>query len=246
MTDDDWRLRWDRVTEAENGAGADVLVRGIVGATCDNRSAALRWWNTREPLTHSSDLSREGLAMDAIPVRPGDLGRLRRCSACEQWRDIQDYSTNSWNGKRYGSKVCRPCQRIKARESSDRFLATRGGPQFSVSRKQPDGMTGRERHAHWATFKMQKGCADCGRSDDWRALQFDHRPGEEKSFTIGEAIKSTGSYSDDEIATEIAKCDVVCADCHVERTRKRRAPRTLEELAWALTEQKRDSTEEAR
>lgn len=68
-------------------------------------------------------------------------------------------------------------------------------------------------------FKLLRGCDDCGYRKHPEALQFDHRPGEEKCFNIGEQI---GNFSLERIMAEIAKCDVVCANCHVERTCERR------------------------
>lgn len=69
------------------------------------------------------------------------------------------------------------------------------------------------------TLKMARGCADCGYNRFPEALQFDHRPGTKKCFNIGEEI---GNYSMERLLEEIAKCDVVCANCHVERTVSRR------------------------
>lgn len=42
-----------------------------VAPACDNEGTAPRWWNTEGPLTHSSDSTREGLAMKATrPIDP--------------------------------------------------------------------------------------------------------------------------------------------------------------------------------
>ena len=54
---------------------------------------------------------------------------------------------------------------------------------------------------------------DCG-YDEWpEALDFDHREGEVKEFDISHASRSR-----DAILNEMAKCDVVCANCHRHRT----------------------------
>ena len=60
---------------------------------------------------------------------------------------------------------------------------------------------------------------DCGYNRHPEALDFDHRPGVNKLFNIGEKV---GSYSLDKIWAEIAKCDVVCRNCHAVRTAERR------------------------
>lgn len=61
-------------------------------------------------------------------------------------------------------------------------------------------------------------CADCGIQYPTYVMQFDHLKPEEKSFSIG------GRYSQrmDALLAEIAKCDVVCANCHMERTHQQR------------------------
>lgn len=70
-----------------------------------------------------------------------------------------------------------------------------------------------------AEYKLAKGCADCGYRAHPQALEFDHLPGAVKSFNIGEKV---GSYSLARIMDEIAKCEVVCSNCHAIRTFERR------------------------
>lgn len=57
-------------------------------------------------------------------------------------------------------------------------------------------------------------CADCGGRFDTVCMDFDHRPGEVKRFSIGDGK----SYGEKVLLAEIAKCDVVCANCHRLRT----------------------------
>lgn len=74
-------------------------------------------------------------------------------------------------------------------------------------------------------IKLDRGCEDprcVGYPDDPSVLDFDHRPGEDKLFSIGTTI---ARWSFDvwhrKVMAEIAKCDVVCANCHRVRTRER-------------------------
>lgn len=60
-------------------------------------------------------------------------------------------------------------------------------------------------------------CADCGGRFDSVCMDFDHRPGEKKLFTLGSENKSMP-----QVLTEIAKCDIVCSNCHRLRTHRRR------------------------
>lgn len=61
-------------------------------------------------------------------------------------------------------------------------------------------------------------CCDCGVRYPPYVMQFDHRRGE-KSFTVGDA--NTRGMPLAKVEREIAKCDVVCANCHAERTYQR-------------------------
>jgi|ERR1051326_6085747 hypothetical protein len=62
-------------------------------------------------------------------------------------------------------------------------------------------------------------CMDCNNSFPPECMDFDHREGTEKCFTIG----SRTTLSLERLMTEIAKCDIVCSNCHRIRTRKRGA-----------------------
>lgn len=66
-------------------------------------------------------------------------------------------------------------------------------------------------------YKQQQGCFDCKEKYPYWILEFDHLG--DKSFTIGEFRNHTVSL--DVIKAEIEKCDVVCANCHKNRTYKR-------------------------
>ncbi len=58
-------------------------------------------------------------------------------------------------------------------------------------------------------------CKDCGVKYPYYVMDFDHRNSKEKKFIISK-FNQIGSF--EKIKTEIAKCDVVCANCHRERT----------------------------
>ncbi len=64
-------------------------------------------------------------------------------------------------------------------------------------------------------------CADCGQRFPHYVMDFDHRPGETKCFNLAVAAGQT-RLSWERIVAEIAKGDVVCANCHRGRTCRRR------------------------
>lgn len=64
-----------------------------------------------------------------------------------------------------------------------------------------------------------KPCAECGeRYPPW-VMDFDHRPGVEKVLDLSRAVRK--AWSERQILEEAAKCDVVCSNCHRDRTYKR-------------------------
>jgi hypothetical protein len=64
-----------------------------------------------------------------------------------------------------------------------------------------------------------KPCMDCGGEFPPECMDFDHRPEETKLFHIAQL---SHGRSRERLNAEVAKCDIVCANCHRIRTRKRR------------------------
>lgn len=60
--------------------------------------------------------------------------------------------------------------------------------------------------------KSKSGCRTCGEPDP-RCLSFHHRDGEEKLFEV--SVASNGSRSIKVLVAEIAKCEVLCMNCHM-------------------------------
>jgi len=65
----------------------------------------------------------------------------------------------------------------------------------------------------------QKPCQDCGVQFDPVCMDFDHRNPEEKVMDVGFMV--VGRYAKQRILDEIAKCDLVCANCHRLRTARK-------------------------
>jgi hypothetical protein len=65
-------------------------------------------------------------------------------------------------------------------------------------------------------YKLERGCVDCGFKGHPAALEFDHLPGREKKFNISQRIAA--AVDREALLAEMAKCEVVCANCHRVRT----------------------------
>jgi hypothetical protein len=66
-------------------------------------------------------------------------------------------------------------------------------------------------------------CKDCGIQYNPWIMQFDHLDPKNKKFTIGGGKIS--SFNLEEVREEISKCEVVCSNCHHNRTHKRKLPK---------------------
>ena len=60
-------------------------------------------------------------------------------------------------------------------------------------------------------YKKQLTCARCSETHP-ATLQFHHRNPQEKEFAI--STYRMGKWSKERILNEIAKCEVICANCH--------------------------------
>ena len=135
---------------------------------------------------------------------------MRRCSRCGLEKPLDDFA---WHRRDKGQRQhhCRPCQAEYRREH---YLRNR---QRYIDRSQ------RRKQELWAERTRlllehfaEHPCVDCGETDPV-VLEFDHL--RDKRFDIGPKLTT---YAWDDILEEIAKCDVVCANCHRRRTAHRR------------------------
>ena len=67
----------------------------------------------------------------------------------------------------------------------------------------------------WVASLKTGPCMDCGGTFPSVCMHFDHRPGEEKVLNIAALARHNNKKA---ILEEIAKCDLICANCHAIRT----------------------------
>ncbi len=113
--------------------------------------------------------------------------------------------------------VCANCHRVRTYRR-----AAAGGRAEQAS--DPSAELRRKR-AYWRAQARslerleRQPCADCGQRFPSHAMDFDHRDPRTKRYTISRMIGRTGTAR---IMAEVAKCDIVCANCHRDRTLRRR------------------------
>lgn len=104
--------------------------------------------------------------------------------------------------------VCRPCRVVR---STAWIAANR--ERYNANQR---SITARRRARIQAA--KNKPCADCGVSYPPYVMDFDHAG--DKVANVSEMVAQRASVT--AIDAEIAKCEVVCANCHRERTHRRR------------------------
>lgn len=121
----------------------------------------------------------------------------RTCGRCQVAQPLDQFyvEAEARATARRGKKTKMPC-----RSCQQAYAADRRAPRQEYVDK----------------IKRESGCMDCGLHPEYtQVLEFDHRPDEVKLFHISDRM---GSGSFEAFKAEIAKCDVVCANCHRVRT----------------------------
>ena len=125
-------------------------------------------------------------------------------------------------------KTCRDCGLSKP---LDDFYVNAGSKGGRLTRCKPcvvvrygEGRRRRQREllVYIQAIKVERGCVDCGYNANPVALDFDHLPQFQKAHRL--AVMPAGATRA-RIDAEIAKCEVVCANCHAERTHQRKQAR---------------------
>jgi hypothetical protein len=134
---------------------------------------------------------------------------MRRCGRCDTEKPFEEFA---WRRRARGQRdnYCRPCRADYHREhylaNKDRYIAS--------ARQRKKAML-EERIEFLVAYLREHPCVDCGEEDPI-VLEFDHL--RDKKFMISKGITDR-NWQD--VLDEIAKCEVVCANCHRRRTAKR-------------------------
>jgi hypothetical protein len=114
--------------------------------------------------------------------------------------------------------VCANCHAIRTYnwiKSEDVFASRPKGTSRHLARRTAD----RKAHSRLLAELRTAPCLDCRRTFPYFVMQFDHRDPTDKKYVVSQMVGRTGKAT---ILAEVAKCDVVCANCHRERTYQRR------------------------
>lgn len=135
---------------------------------------------------------------------------LKVCVICKAQKPLQDFNLN--RGRKDGHQTfCRDCGKRRSRtyysnnrEKHVKKIYKRKLQQIAISR------------VFVLDYFKKHPCVDCG-FDKPAALDFDHVRGKKRNLV---SALINGGYSLKTIQTEIAKCEVRCANCHRLKTAK--------------------------
>lgn len=140
---------------------------------------------------------------------------MKTCNACRRAKPEDEFDWKVTGVKRHGK--CRVCTREYQKGWYHKNRDTH---------KKQSGESRTRRRAEARRLvraDKDKPCADCGNKYPYWVMDHDHRPGEVKLFDLNAACKTGVPVA--RIVAELAKCDVVCANCHRERTHTRHCQR---------------------
>ncbi|MBX3030894.1 MAG: hypothetical protein KF809_12100 [Chloroflexi bacterium] len=111
--------------------------------------------------------------------------------------------------------VCANCHRIRTMRRDDPSARRVPDASAELVRKRPYWRS----QAQLLDGIKSRPCADCGGRFPPCAMDFDHRDPDTKRMAVSRMIGRAGTTT---IMAEVAKCDIVCANCHRARTYDRR------------------------
>jgi len=130
------------------------------------------------------------------------------CTKCKLEKDLDQFR---YRNKAKGTRApwCKSCYSTYERnqwKSNDN--RRKSNIECNKTRRQRN-------HQFIWDYLSQNPCVKCGENDPV-VLEFDHRDPKQKHKDLSTLTRA--SYSIEAISNEIAKCDVLCANCHRRKT----------------------------
>jgi hypothetical protein len=139
---------------------------------------------------------------------------MKKCYTCEALLPLEAFAPSVARGRKDG--FCKACRRDYNKIYYGKHKATVNRNRYL------NGIRYRTRNRKGLlSYLRQHPCVDC-READTRVLEFDHVRGK-KENNISNLVREGWSWQ--RILSEIAKCEVRCANCHRRKT--------AEQFGWA-------------
>jgi len=152
-------------------------------------------------MTSRADVRRRVIAQEKSPHLFD-----KKCTRCSKIQKLTEFYRLKLKSGYYGyqsvCKLCYPDKQFKYKET------------LKASSK----AWRRRFREEIQTLKESTPCNDCGKQYSYYVMQFDHVVGDKK-FNLSAAV---GRQRKQDIYDEIEKCEIVCSNCHAERTHQRK------------------------
>lgn len=156
------------------------------------------------------------------------------CTICKHQKDVLDFNRISSEIKKRGQ--CKECVNNKTKEwraknpeivkaNNQAYFSTDEGKEKRKSHSKQWYQKNKKEHIanvikkaklarEWINEIKSVPCMDCGKTFPPCCMDFDHREPHSKEFDIALCV----AYPREKLEKEIAKCDIVCSNCHRIRT----------------------------
>lgn len=128
---------------------------------------------------------------------------MKKCSVCKVEKELDSFARKG-EGKQ---PHCKDCQKVKIREWY------KANKQYQLDKVKVDKRKIRDELREL----KKKPCTDCKREYPYYVMDWDHVSGDK----VGNVGSMMYHGSRKRGLDEIAKCELVCANCHRERTHQR-------------------------
>lgn len=149
----------------------------------------------------------------------------KHCTKCQTDKPVTDFRWRN-KAKGYRAQWCRSCFSTYEKQHWKQH-PTRAKDSVRAADNR------RKANLEWVcNYLLEHPCSECS-EDDILVLDFDHLDPTEKEFTIGNVARDGMSL--ERVQQEIAKCRVLCANCHRRHTAQQQNSfrfRFVEEKKW--------------
>lgn len=138
----------------------------------------------------------------------------KKCNSCELTKTLEEFA---WKNKSKNTKSskCKTCQKAYV---AKHYLTNK---KTYKKRARKNNVRYKNRNRVFVDSLKTGPCTDCGNCFDPICMDFDHL--RDKADSVSSL--TLRSYSSQTIVAEIAKCELVCSNCHRIRTKNRRNKR---------------------
>ena len=139
----------------------------------------------------------------------------KRCSKCSETKDLSEFAKG-------GGKWCKECMNKYAKE---RLLDPTVGASIRKKRRDSINRLKAVAAAYVRSLK-DKPCVECKQKFHFSAMDFDHLDPSSKEDSIQNLVNHGAKK--ERIDREVAKCELVCSNCHRVRTWNQEQQRKLD------------------